>query len=74
MLTIFHRHSDGYSGTLVGIDYAESVVNAMSRKYSSVVGLSFKKMDVRDLKFPDSSVDAFIDKVPSIADQNNTAS
>ncbi|EAX93483.1 MGC83087 protein, putative [Trichomonas vaginalis G3] len=52
---------DGYEN-VVAIDYAKPAIVKMKKVNKEVENLSFKVMDVRDMKFPDGEFGAVIDK------------
>ncbi|KAF9580504.1 hypothetical protein BGW38_002833, partial [Lunasporangiospora selenospora] len=54
-------YDDGYHN-IVNIDYSKTVIQNMAEKCKDRVGMEWIEMDIRDLKFEDSSFDIVIDK------------
>lgn len=50
------------AGTVVAIDYSQTVIKKMRRANREVENLSFKVMDVRHLSFPEDEFNLIIDK------------
>merc|ERR1712224_711219 len=52
---------DGYQ-QINNIDISETVINNMRDRYSSYKGMTWQSMDASNLKFPEGSFDAVIEK------------
>jgi ubiquinone/menaquinone biosynthesis C-methylase UbiE len=54
-------YEDGFQNQ-VNVDFSPVVIKAMQEKHKDKPGMQFKKMDLRDMDFPDCVFDAVLDK------------
>lgn len=54
-------YEDGFRNQ-VNIDYSSVVIKAMQEKHKDKPGMQFKKMDLREMDFPDEVFNAVLDK------------
>lgn len=54
-------YEEGYQNQL-NIDFSSVVIKAMQEKHKDKPGMQYKKMDLRDLEFPDGVFNAVLDK------------
>lgn len=54
-------YEDGFHNQ-VNIDYSSVVIKAMQEKHKDKPGMQFKKMDLREMDFPDQVFNAVLDK------------
>jgi len=52
---------DGYTG-IMNIDISKTVIDKMAASFAAVSALTFERMDLLDLSFPDGSYDVVFDK------------